>query len=126
MLMSSPARTPVSTRTPSPLWNNTSCSVPIAGKNPRAGSSAYTRARVYAEDPARGFLPAIGTLQEVLFHNGEGVRVDTGVRAGDDISIHYDPMIAKVIAHAGDRNAAIGRLSHALALSHIAGPRNVR
>tara|TARA_B100000676_G_scaffold270049_1_gene286470 strand:+ start:5834 stop:7822 length:1989 start_codon:yes stop_codon:yes gene_type:complete len=78
-------------------------------------------ARVYAEDPARGFLPAIGTLQEVLFHNGEGVRVDTGVRAGDDISIHYDPMIAKVIAHAGDRNAAIGRLSHALAHSHIAG-----
>ena len=73
-------------------------------------------ARVYAEDPARGFLPSIGQL--VRYHEpaGEGVRVDSGVDEGGEISMYYDPMIAKLVAHAPTREAAIGRLH--LALDH--------
>ncbi|MSU88337.1 ATP-grasp domain-containing protein [Rhodobacteraceae bacterium 2CG4] len=76
-------------------------------------------ARVYAEDPANGFLPATGRLAEVDF--GPGVRVDSGVRAGDEISPHYDPMIAKVIAHGADRPAAIAALRRGLAGARLAG-----
>ena len=73
-------------------------------------------ARVYAEDPARGFLPSIGQL--VSYHEpaGEGVRVDSGVDEGGEISMYYDPMIAKLVAHAPTREAAIDRLH--LALDH--------
>jgi len=73
-------------------------------------------ARVYAEDPARGFLPSIGQL--VRYHEpaGEGVRVDSGVDEGGEISMYYDPMIAKLVAHAPTREAAIDRLH--LALDH--------
>ena len=63
-------------------------------------------ARLYAEDPAKGFLPAIGTLTHLAFP--DGVRVDAGVRAGDAISPWYDPMIAKVIAHGATREIALG------------------
>ena len=57
-------------------------------------------ARLYAEDPERGFLPSTGTLVALEFPEGEGIRVDSGVEAGGEISPFYDPMIAKVIAHA--------------------------
>jgi 3-methylcrotonyl-CoA carboxylase alpha subunit len=83
-------------------------------------------ARVYAEDPGRGFLPAIGTLghlalpKAVEFRRGP-VRVDSGVRQGDAISPHYDPMIAKLIVHAPDRDAALDRLAGALDDFHVAG-----
>ena len=71
-------------------------------------------ARVYAEDPLRGFLPSIGRLSVYSEPEGEGVRVDSGVREGDEISMHYDPMIAKVIAFGKDRQEAVDRLMGAL------------
>lgn len=76
-------------------------------------------ARVYAEDPGKDFLPAPGPLLHVAF--AEGARIDTGVRCGDRISAHYDPMIAKVTAHASRREEALFRLRRALAQTHIAG-----
>jgi len=76
-------------------------------------------ARVYAEDPARGFLPAVGTLDRMAFPGY--VRVDSGVRAGDEITPHYDPMIAKVIAHSHTRHDAIKQLQRALAAAEITG-----
>ncbi len=70
-------------------------------------------ARLYAEDPAAGFLPATGVLH--AFEPPPGVRVDAGVRAGYEVSTSYDPMLAKVIAHGVDRADALDRLDRALA-----------
>jgi 3-methylcrotonyl-CoA carboxylase alpha subunit len=78
-------------------------------------------ARIYAEDPARGFLPSPGTLVVLAFP--EGVRVDTGVEQGSAITPYYDPMIAKMIAHAPTREAALDRLAAALDKTIAAGPR---
>ena len=79
-------------------------------------------ARIYAEDPDRGFLPSIGSLVHLVAPMADaGVRVDTGVRAGDEISPYYDPMIAKLIAHGTDRAAALRRLAEALAAVEIVG-----
>ena len=81
-------------------------------------------ARIYAEDPSRGFLPATGTLHHLKFpqkiDNGT-VRVETGVRAGDTISPYYDPMIAKLVVHAQDRPTALAALQEALAKTEVAG-----
>ncbi len=96
------------------------------------GQEAVTRrghaieARLYAEDPARDFLPQPGRLDHVRFPDGDGVRVDTGVRAGDVVSRDYDPMIAKVIAWGDTRAAALARLGRALAATEIAGVRTNR
>jgi 3-methylcrotonyl-CoA carboxylase alpha subunit len=76
-------------------------------------------ARVYAENPRAGFLPSTGRLLRVAFP--AGVRVDTGVATGDEVTVHYDPMLAKVIAHATDRPAAVAALDAALATTEIAG-----
>ncbi len=76
-------------------------------------------ARVYAEDPANGFLPVTGRLATVAFP--PGVRVDSGVRSGDEISPHYDPMIAKVIAHGPDRTSALAALRRGLAGAQVVG-----
>jgi 3-methylcrotonyl-CoA carboxylase alpha subunit len=65
-------------------------------------------ARLYAEDPATGFLPSIGTLDHFA---PRGVRIETGVEQGDEISPHYDPMIAKLISHATTRQDAISDLN---------------
>ena len=73
-------------------------------------------ARVYAEDPARGFLPSIGQLIRYREPAGDSVRVDSGVEEGGEISMFYDPMIAKLVAHAPTREAATDRLH--LALDH--------
>ncbi|HLB80004.1 MAG TPA: 3-methylcrotonyl-CoA carboxylase, partial [Dongiaceae bacterium] len=71
--------------------------------------------RVYAENPARNFLPSPGRLARFAPPDGpEAVRVDTGVREGDQITFHYDPMIAKVIAHGADRDRAADRMGAAL------------
>ncbi len=77
-------------------------------------------ARVYAEDVARGFLPATGKLGYLAFPES-GVRIDSGVRQGDEITPFYDPMIAKVIVHGENRNQALSRLSLALAETRIVG-----
>ncbi len=84
-------------------------------------SGHAVEARIYAEDPARGFLPASGRLTHLRTTTGPGVRVDTGVRQGDIIGVHYDPMIAKLIAHGRDRAEAIRRLGRALKGFEILG-----
>ncbi|MEM8849002.1 MAG: acetyl/propionyl/methylcrotonyl-CoA carboxylase subunit alpha [Pseudomonadota bacterium] len=76
-------------------------------------------ARLYAEDAAAGFLPATGTLTHLAFP--DGVRAETGVRAGDTISPWYDPMIAKLVVHGPTRGAALGALERALAGTQVAG-----
>ena len=79
-------------------------------------------ARLYAEDPRKGFLPSIGKLERLrLPADADGVRVDTGVREGDTVTMYYDPMIAKVIAWDETREGAAHRLANALAESEIAG-----
>ncbi|WP_193086446.1 acetyl-CoA carboxylase biotin carboxylase subunit [Brevibacterium aurantiacum] len=78
-------------------------------------------ARIYAEDPSRGFLPTGGRALDVVFPEGEGIRVDSGLDAGQTIASDYDPMIAKLIVHAPDRTAAIARLDSALAASAVPG-----
>ena len=77
--------------------------------------------RLYAEDPANGFLPAAGRLLELDLPRWPGVRIDTGVRAGDEVGVRYDPMLAKVIAHAEDRDACIDRMAAALADTAVLG-----
>jgi propionyl-CoA carboxylase alpha chain len=80
--------------------------------------------RIYAEDPARNFLPSIGRLVRYHPPAGEGVRLDTGVFEGAEISVHYDPLIAKLVASGPDRAAAIDRLSGALDEFYVAGVRH--
>jgi 3-methylcrotonyl-CoA carboxylase alpha subunit len=73
-------------------------------------------ARVYAEDPSKGFVPQPGRLERLWWPEGlPGVRIDSGVEEGGEVTPYYDPMIAKVIAHGRDRGEAIGRLDAALA-----------
>src|SRR5260370_2954420 len=78
-------------------------------------------ARLYAEDPERGFLPQTGKLHGLRFPPPELARVDTGVRQGDIVTPFYDPMIAKIIAWGEDRSAAINRLRRALADTAVSG-----
>jgi len=78
-------------------------------------------ARLYAEDAAKSFLPAIGTLHHLEFPQGGGVRVETGVRQGDAISPYYDPMIAKLVCHGADRATALNCLYDGLTKTRIAG-----
>ena len=80
-------------------------------------------ARVYAEDPAQGFLPQAGRLSVYRAPNIPGVRVDSGVAEGSEISVYYDPMLAKVIATAESRPLAINRLATALRALQIQGVR---
>jgi 3-methylcrotonyl-CoA carboxylase alpha subunit len=79
-------------------------------------------ARIYAEDPARDFLPSPGRLERLRFPKaGSQVRIDSGVREGDEISHYYDPMIAKLIVAGKDRPAALARLERALAATRVSG-----
>ncbi len=78
-------------------------------------------ARVYAEDPTRNFLPSTGRLVRYSPPVGEGLRLDDGVFEGAEISVHYDPMIAKLAAYGADRDAAIDRLRDALDRFYISG-----
>ncbi|ESR26551.1 acetyl-CoA carboxylase biotin carboxylase subunit [Lutibaculum baratangense] len=86
--------------------------------------------RVYAEDPERNFLPSIGRLtryrppEEGRDPDGRTVRIDTGVGEGGEISMYYDPMIAKLVTHGSDRIAAIDAMAQALDAFHIAGIRH--
>ncbi len=71
--------------------------------------------RLYAENPAMNFLPSPGPLKRFrLPKAAEGIRIDTGVREGDQITFHYDPMIAKLVSHGRDRNESIARMLAAL------------
>jgi acetyl-CoA/propionyl-CoA carboxylase biotin carboxyl carrier protein len=77
--------------------------------------------RINAEDPSNGFLPTPGTITSYREPSGPGVRVDSAVEAGAEVSPLYDPMIAKLIVHAVDRDAAIARMLRALAEYRIGG-----
>ncbi|AWB83453.1 biotin carboxylase N-terminal domain-containing protein [Corynebacterium liangguodongii] len=78
-------------------------------------------ARIYAEDPANGFLPTGGVISRVIEPTGEHVRVDSGVSDGAEVTSLYDPMLMKVIAHGADRAQALERLDAALANLVITG-----
>ncbi len=78
-------------------------------------------ARVYAEDPAAGFLPTGGAVLDVVEPAGGGVRVDSGLAPGMTIGSEYDPMLAKVIVHADDRAAALAGLDRALSRTAVLG-----
>jgi 3-methylcrotonyl-CoA carboxylase alpha subunit len=80
-------------------------------------------ARIYAEDPDRGFLPSPGRVAALELPHGEGIRVDAGVAAGLAVPPDYDPMIAKVIAHGATREEALDRLGAALRDTIVIGPR---
>ena len=70
--------------------------------------------RITSEDPDSGFLPATGRIGHLELPSGPGVRWDGGIRAGSDIGLHYDPLLGKLIVHAGSRTAAIARMKRAL------------
>jgi propionyl-CoA carboxylase alpha chain len=97
--------------------------LPFQQKDLRFSGSAI-EARIYAEDPARNFMPSIGRLVHFRPPEGEGLRLDTGVYEGAEIPLHYDPMIAKLIAHGPDRNTALARLGNALDAFVISGVRH--
>lgn len=96
--------------------------LPLSQRDVRANGHAV-EARLYAEDPGRGFLPSSGRLLVLRLPEGEGVRVDAGVEEGDEVSSFYDPMIAKIIAHGHTRDEALDRLGAALARTLVIGPR---
>jgi propionyl-CoA carboxylase alpha chain len=84
-----------------------------------AGSAI--EARIYAEDPLRNFMPSIGRLKRYTPAAGDGIRVDSGVFEGADISLYYDPMIAKLVASGTSREEATARLVEALDAFYIRG-----
>jgi acetyl-CoA/propionyl-CoA carboxylase biotin carboxyl carrier protein len=87
------------------------------------GRQHAIEARVYAEDPATGFLPSTGRLVHVRWPQRAGVRVDAGYEEGDVVTRHYDPLLAKVIAFGSDRGTALGMLANALEETEILGVR---
>ncbi|TRD22659.1 acetyl-CoA carboxylase biotin carboxylase subunit [Palleronia caenipelagi] len=99
--------------------------LPFEQEDLRIDGHAF-EARLYAEDVSAGFLPATGRLAHLRFPEGAefgpaAVRIDAGVRAGDEITPHYDPMIAKIITHGPDRATALARLTRALEQTEVAG-----
>ena len=77
--------------------------------------------RIYAEDPEQNFLPSTGTITQFVAPKGPGIRLDSGIETGDEITQYYDPMIAKLIVYAENRSAAIARMQTALEQSAIFG-----
>ena len=77
--------------------------------------------RIYAEDAERNFLPSTGTIDTFVVPEGPGIRIDSGIENGDEITQFYDPMIAKLIVYGEDRNATISRLQRALEQSALFG-----
>jgi 3-methylcrotonyl-CoA carboxylase alpha subunit len=94
----------------------TQAQVPLSGH--------AVEARLYAEDPERGFLPSTGRLLGLQFPTAEGLRIDTGVEADSEVTPFYDPMIAKLIMHGVSRGEALERLAQALDQTVVVGPRS--
>ena len=86
-----------------------------------AANGHAIEARIYAEDPDKGFLPATGTIREWREPSGDDIRVDTGFRAGDAVTPYYDALLAKLIAWGADRPQALSRLAEALEAFEVAG-----
>ncbi|MFF2861234.1 acetyl/propionyl/methylcrotonyl-CoA carboxylase subunit alpha [Streptomyces rubiginosohelvolus] len=95
---------------------------PLSAPEPPQPSGHAVEARLYAEDPARDWQPQTGALLTLEVPEGPGLRLDTGYTGGDTIGVHYDPMIAKVIAHAPTRTEAVRLLARALERTRIHGP----
>ena len=93
-------------------------SVPEGGIAPRGHA---IEARIYAEDPARTFMPSPGEMTRLDFPELPNLRIDTGARAGTKVTVYYDPMIAKVIAWGADRSGAIETIREALAKTVVEG-----
>ena len=79
--------------------------------------------RVYAEDPEAGFLPSPGRIEALQVPGGPGVRDDSGVYAGCEVSVHYDPLLSKLVAHAPTRDEAIARMRRAVLEYRVLGIR---
>jgi propionyl-CoA carboxylase alpha chain len=100
--------------------------LPVAPREIKQEGHAV-EARLYAEDPDNDFLPATGIIHDLgLVSSIEGLRIDTGIEKGMEIGIHYDPLLAKVIAHGPDRETAIRKLAYALRNMHAHGVRTNR
>ncbi len=84
---------------------------------------AAVECRVYAEDPEKNFLPSPGTIARLAVPEGEGLRVESGVEAGSVVSVHYDPLLFKVIARGADRDDALARMRAALERTVVEGVR---
>jgi 3-methylcrotonyl-CoA carboxylase alpha subunit len=96
--------------------------LPVRAQSAVKASGHAIECRLYAERPAKGFLPAPGLLARFETPAGsEQVRIDTGVRSGDRITHFYDPMIAKLIVRGADRADAIARMEQTLAATVIEG-----
>ena len=80
--------------------------------------------RIYAEDPFQGFLPSVGRMERYIEPADDGVRIDSGIFEGGEVSIFYDPMISKLITYGTDRNQAIEKMSNALDSYYIRGVKN--
>ena len=78
--------------------------------------------RIYAEDPARGFMPSVGTIDYLREPSGPGIRNDSGVYEGFTVPVHYDPMLAKLVTRGANREEAIARMKAALIEYRIEGP----
>ena len=100
--------------------------LPVKDQDRIRATGHAIEARIYAENPARDFLPATGTLTHLSAPSGDGVRVDTGVSQGDDVSVYYDPMISKLVCYGETRDAAIDKLVSSLRRYQVAGmPTNI-
>ena len=84
---------------------------------------AAIECRVYAEDPSKGFLPSPGTVQRLELPSGEGIRIESGVEAGSTVSVHYDPLLLKLVVHGTTRQQALERMADALDRCTIEGVR---
>jgi propionyl-CoA carboxylase alpha chain len=101
--------------------------LPLPSEVAQAQLSGHAvEARLYAEDPTRGFLPATGTLHRFELPAVEGVRVDSGVESESVVGMHYDAMLAKVVAHGATREEASARLAAVLAGARVHGVRTNR
>jgi 3-methylcrotonyl-CoA carboxylase alpha subunit len=94
--------------------------LPFAQEDVRRRGHAI-EARVYAEDPAHDFLPQAGTATRVRWPHGPFARVDRGIEAGDRVTVHYDPMLAKIVVFGSTREVALVRLIGALDAARVHG-----
>jgi acetyl-CoA carboxylase biotin carboxylase subunit len=86
-----------------------------------AARGAAIECRVYAEDPDRGFLPSPGTISALELPSGDGIRVECGVETGSAVSVHYDPLLFKLIAHGRSREEARARMAASLGRCRVEG-----